>query len=109
MPVEWDVTGLVPENITPQQAAAFGIPFASAVRLFWVIFIMRFALIQAPIKIQFLYFRLKIPEYPAQANGEWILIWSGVSPSLLNTESIYRDTKPPSPYRLQPLASTRFR
>jgi len=56
--VDWDLTGLVPENVTAEQAASIPIPYATAV--------------------QALFMRLKLPQYPAKSeNGEWILIWSG--------------------------------
>jgi len=56
--VEWDLTGLVPENVSSEQAASIPIPYATA--------------------IQALYVRLKFPQYPAKSErGEWILIWSG--------------------------------
>lgn len=32
--------------------------------------------------VQALYLRLGIPEPPQKANGEWILIWSGVCTKL---------------------------
>jgi len=56
----WDITGVVPSNIRPEQAASIPIPFATAVQAF--------------------YLCLKLPEYPAKSNkGEWILIWSGAT------------------------------
>jgi len=57
VPVEWDLSSVVPENVTPEEAASLPIPFLTAV--------------------QALYFRLRIPEPPQKLNGEWILIWSG--------------------------------
>jgi len=57
--VEWDTSGLVPPNITPQMAASIPIPFCTAV--------------------QALYLRLKIPEPPQKPTDRWILIWSGAT------------------------------
>lgn len=56
--MEWDLSSIVPDNVTPEEAASIPIPFLTAV--------------------QALYLRLKIPEPPRKLNGEWIIIWSGV-------------------------------
>lgn len=58
--IEYDMAGLVPDNITPQQAASIPIPFGTAAMS--------------------LFYWLGLPEYPKKANGEWLLVWSGVSP-----------------------------
>jgi len=66
--VPWDLTGLVPEQVSVEQAASIPAPFATAV--------------------QALHLRLKVPDYHPGSrsrfdskgkneNGEWILIWSG--------------------------------
>lgn len=58
--VEWDLTSVVPPNVTPQEAASMPIPFLTAV--------------------QALYMHLGIPEPPEKVTGEhWILIWSGAT------------------------------
>lgn len=56
--VEWDLSSVVPKNVTPEEAASIPIPLMTAV--------------------QALHLRLGIPEPPQKSNGEWILIWSGV-------------------------------
>lgn len=56
--MDWDLTSIVPSNISADEAASIPIPFMTAV--------------------QSLYLRLGLPEPPAKLNGEWILIWSGV-------------------------------
>ena len=58
VPIDWDLTSIVPPNISPDEAASIPIPFLTAV--------------------QCLYLRLGLPEPPAKVNGGWILIWSGV-------------------------------
>ena len=65
IPADWDLTSVVPPNITVDEAASIPIPFMTSV--------------------QCLYLRLGLPEPPAKMNGEWILIWSGVrTPSLIS-------------------------
>ena len=64
IPVEWDISSVVPSNISAEEAASIPIPFLTVVQAF--------------------YLRLGIPEPPQKLNGEWILIWSGV-----NTFSIH--------------------
>jgi len=58
--IEWDLTGLLPNNISSEQGASIPAPFATAV--------------------QTLYTRFKLPEYPAKSSkNEWILVWSGAT------------------------------
>lgn len=60
VPVEWDLSSVLPSNINPQQAASIPIPFATA--------------------MQALFLRLKLPQYPETAqDAPWILIWSGAT------------------------------
>ncbi|KAF8527063.1 hypothetical protein JB92DRAFT_2699590, partial [Gautieria morchelliformis] len=57
---EWDLSSVVPQNITPQQAASLPIPILTAVQALY------------------LPSRLGLPEPPAQEPSKaWILIWSG--------------------------------
>ncbi|KAF8582081.1 NAD(P)-binding protein [Ramaria rubella] len=59
---DWDLSSVVPPNITPQQAASLPIPLLTAVQAFY------------------LPTRLGLPEPPvSEPTGEWILIWSGAT------------------------------
>ncbi|KZT32640.1 GroES-like protein [Sistotremastrum suecicum HHB10207 ss-3] len=56
----WDVTSVVPSNVSPHQAASFPVPLSTDVLA--------------------LYGQLKIPQYPEQAPKDtWIVIWGGAS------------------------------
>ncbi|KLO04399.1 GroES-like protein [Schizopora paradoxa] len=56
--VDWDLSSVVPSNVTPQEASSIPIPFLTSV--------------------QALYIHLGVPEPPEKVSGEpWILIWSG--------------------------------
>lgn len=82
--VQWDLTGLVPKNITPQQAASIPIPFATAVSYINYLFNSTMINAESWVKVQALYLRLKLPETPQTTRDKWIIIWSGVNYFLPN-------------------------
>jgi NADPH:quinone reductase-like Zn-dependent oxidoreductase len=76
--IAWDLTGIVPDNLSPAQAASIPIPFGTAVG------VSRNYMIcgnnDRDYQVQALFYRLKLPQYPSKSDkSEWILIWSGVS------------------------------
>jgi NADPH:quinone reductase-like Zn-dependent oxidoreductase len=73
----WNLSGVVPENLSPAQAASISTPFGTALRVPSAI---GFLLIVIGIQVQSLYYHLKLPQHPSKSDkGEWISILGGAS------------------------------